>query len=57
MVKYTSQIFLKNYFYKKMSLCKTRSGKILSDLPLKKRNYKRKRNSTSKAHKMQLKLI
>jgi hypothetical protein len=29
-----------------MSVRKTRSGKILSDLPLKKRNYKRKRNST-----------
>jgi hypothetical protein len=46
MVKFTSQIILKNYFYKKMSVRKTRSGKILSDLPIKKRNYKRKRNST-----------
>ena len=29
-----------------MSVRKTRSGKILSDFPIKKRNYKRKRNST-----------
>jgi hypothetical protein len=36
MAKSTSQIILKNNFYKKMSVRKTSSGKILSDLPIKK---------------------
>ena len=40
-----------------MSVRKTRSGKILSDLPIQKRNYKHKRISTESIRKLKTKIM